>query len=370
MRWPSRACSALRADDPQLVTDAAGRVTLWPNRSGLPADATPPARSGRPRSRPARRSTAIPRPVLRFDGQALLEAPRPVPRTGSLFIVFRTADYGQSRRSAWSAGKMPTPASTASGLMLDPGGRLARDPAEQRPGGRPRRYAPGRRDSRSSASPGAHGGTTLHRNGAAAGVPEGDRWRLLRPGHRGPANRRTGFGRQPPVPRRSRGGPRLRPATGRGRTPARRSRVARRPGSTRRIRRAADAILLAELYEELLSPRGPFWLPGGRTTKAASPRGAVPAGRACASELEALRKKPPAGDSPGGRRPGRRPQGHAPRGLQGRPGLHPRRSQEARQDRAARLPEGPGRRSRARADHARAAAGCNWPTGWLGPTTR
>ena len=66
-------------------------------------------------SRPPRRSTATPRPVLRFDGQSLLEAPRPVPPAGS--AVRRLPDRGNGRApaSASSAGKMPTSASTGWG---------------------------------------------------------------------------------------------------------------------------------------------------------------------------------------------------------------------------------------------------------------
>src|SRR5262249_44459255 len=48
-RPPARdAVALLRADAPRLATDAAGRVTLWPNRADLPADARPPAGSAGP----------------------------------------------------------------------------------------------------------------------------------------------------------------------------------------------------------------------------------------------------------------------------------------------------------------------------------
>ena len=99
-----------RADDPYLVTDPDSRVTLWPNRSGRPADARPPTGA----TGPVRATAAIdgrPRAVLRFDGRCLLEAPRAVPPSGSLFVVFQTAD-GSDPAIGWSAGRIPTSAST------------------------------------------------------------------------------------------------------------------------------------------------------------------------------------------------------------------------------------------------------------------
>ena len=140
------------------------------------------------------------------------------------------------------------------------------------------------------------GGTTLHRNGVDGRSPKGDRRHLVRPGHRGAEDRRAGVGRQPAVPRR-----------------LAELRVYNRP-LTEAERKQVEAELrdawfqpddpkkpprdpLAELYDELLSPRGPFWLAAGGAQQAARPRGAEPArgdarraGRACGS-------KPPAGDS-------------------------------------------------------------------------
>ena len=111
------------------------------------------------------------RAVLRFDGEALLELPRKVPATGSLFVVFRPADTGSAsqRLLGWEdsdAGKHGL------GLMPDPKGRL---------------HAILRNDGRSGdlvdARPPAGfelvcvtwgpRGTTLHRNGAAAGSQKG-----------------------------------------------------------------------------------------------------------------------------------------------------------------------------------------------------
>ncbi|MGP0001627.1 MAG: hypothetical protein ACLPKW_28355, partial [Acetobacteraceae bacterium] len=63
------------------------------------------------------------RAVVRFDGDSLLEVPRTVPATGSLFVVFRAAQTARPghRLLGWEdadAGKHGL------GLMLEPGGRL------------------------------------------------------------------------------------------------------------------------------------------------------------------------------------------------------------------------------------------------------
>jgi hypothetical protein len=111
-----------RADDPRLATDEAGRVTLWPNRTGLPGDAAPPV----PRIAPIKANATIAghtKPVLRFDGQSVLTAQRTVPPVGTLFVVFQTAATARSgeRLLGWEdadTGKHGL------GLMTDPGGRL------------------------------------------------------------------------------------------------------------------------------------------------------------------------------------------------------------------------------------------------------
>ncbi len=212
-----------RADDPHLSTDSDGRVTLWPNRSGLPSDARPAAAGTTAPSRRPPRSTAIPRPVLRFDGHALLEAPRTVPPTGSLFVVFQAAKTA-SGGSACSAGKIPTSASTGLASCPIRAARCTRSCATTASRAissmRDRR-----RDSKSSASPGVR---TARPCIATARRPA--RRRASRPF---PPTRRSRpciwAGRAPgavPVPRGRRGDPRLQPATRRRRTQAGRGRVA------------------------------------------------------------------------------------------------------------------------------------------------
>ena len=77
-----------RADDRHIAINAARQVTLWPDRAAIADDATPP-----PDSRgPVLAMEMIhghSRPVIRFDGEAVLQSPRTVPVTGALFAVFR-----------------------------------------------------------------------------------------------------------------------------------------------------------------------------------------------------------------------------------------------------------------------------------------
>ena len=92
---------------------------------------------------------------------------------------------------------------------------------------------------------------------------------------------------------------------------------------------------LAELYEELLSPGGPFWLSGSGAPATAARRGQAGLTRMRAGAGRAA-EEAPAEDPPGRRGAGRRARGDAPRGLQGRPGLI-----------CAAIPRGPARPCRA-----------------------
>lgn len=112
----------LRADDPAIRTGAGGRVTFWPNRTGLSGDA---ATSG-PAPGPVIKSAQIGgqvKTVLQFDGQASLAAPGSVPATGSLFLVYRLSPSARpgERLIGWEdadTGKHGL------GLMTDPAGKL------------------------------------------------------------------------------------------------------------------------------------------------------------------------------------------------------------------------------------------------------
>ncbi|HEY2839715.1 MAG TPA: DUF1549 domain-containing protein, partial [Pirellulales bacterium] len=111
-----------RADDPRISTDASGRVTLWPNDTGLAGDATTAA----PQLAPIKTTAMIdgrPKPVVRFDGESLLECQRAVPPAGTLFVVFQTASNarGGERIVGWEDADF---GQHGVGLMVDPGGAL------------------------------------------------------------------------------------------------------------------------------------------------------------------------------------------------------------------------------------------------------
>ncbi len=279
----------LRADDPYLITDGAGRVILWPNRAELPADARPVKQGPGPLKTSADINGHA-RAVLRFDGEALLELPRRVPSKGSLFVVYRPADTGSAsqRLLGWEdsdAGKHGL------GLMPDPKGRLhavlrnhgrSGDLVDSRP-------APGFELVCVTWGP---RGTTLHRNGAAAGSQKGVDEVSSDPGLA--ALRLGGPG--------SGGSPRYRGDLAEVRVYDRQlDEIERRlveaelhaawtgPSG----RKAPPSDPLFELYEELLSARGPFWLSAGaRSALIPAPeRSRLDSLR---RELDVLKKKPPA----------------------------------------------------------------------------
>jgi Protein of unknown function (DUF1553)/Protein of unknown function (DUF1549)/Planctomycete cytochrome C/Concanavalin A-like lectin/glucanases superfamily len=286
---PTRALSIhLRADDPYLVADSDGRVILWPNRSDLPADARPPAR-GRGPWKTSAEINGRARTVLRFDARSLLELPRKVPSSGSLFVVFRTADAGgaSQRLLGWEdsdTGKHGL------GLMPDPKGRLH---AILRNDGRSGDLVDSRPPTGFELVCVTWGprGATLHRNGTAAGshkdfdrVSSDPSVRALRLG-----------------------------APGSGRSPQFRGDLAEVRVYDRQLdddeRGIVEADLrvtwfsstqtvapainpLVELYRELLSARGPFWI------AAEARRARLPAAErsrldGLLRELDSLKKKPP-----------------------------------------------------------------------------
>jgi Protein of unknown function (DUF1553)/Protein of unknown function (DUF1549)/Planctomycete cytochrome C len=277
----------LRADDPYLDVDSDGRVSVWPNRSSLPADAQPPARARGPWKTSAEINGRA-RPVLRFDAESLLELPRTVPACGSLFVVFRTADTGSANQRLLGWEDSDT-GKHGLGIMPDPHGRL---------------HAILRNDGRSGdlvdARPTAGfelvcvtwgpGGATLHRTGIAAGS-------------------RKDFDRvsaDPALRALRLGGP------GSGGSPRYRGELTELRVYDRQLsdeeRRVVEADLratwfspvdppalaidpLVELYRELVSARGPFWI------AAEARRARLPAAERARldglfRELDALKKKP------------------------------------------------------------------------------
>jgi Protein of unknown function (DUF1553)/Protein of unknown function (DUF1549)/Planctomycete cytochrome C/Concanavalin A-like lectin/glucanases superfamily len=253
----ARACLIrMRGDDPQLVSDKSGRVVLWPNRASLPGDARPVNAVVGPEQTSATINGHA-RNVLRFDGQALLELPRRVPNSGSLFVVFKVADTavpGQ-RLLGWEdadSGKHGL------GLMFEPGGRLhviLRNHGQT--GDLVDTHATAGFEL-VSVSWGSQG-TTLHRNGGGAGSGKGID---AVSSDAGIANLRLGGPG-------SGGSSRFRGDLAEIRVYDRQLDERERRNVEAELRadwldpsgpKTPPADLLAELYEELLSARGPFWL--------------------------------------------------------------------------------------------------------------
>lgn len=86
---PAEAILCFRADDRRIATNDARRVTLWPDRAGVADDAAAVADTLGPLLATASIGGQA-RPVVRFQGQELLQAARSVPAIGSVFVVFHT----------------------------------------------------------------------------------------------------------------------------------------------------------------------------------------------------------------------------------------------------------------------------------------
>ena len=84
------AAVQFRADDPRITFDTAGQVAVWPDRAALAEDALPPSGLHGPKLT-TQLIHGYNLPVLRFDGEAVLQSERLVPSLGSLFVVFRPA---------------------------------------------------------------------------------------------------------------------------------------------------------------------------------------------------------------------------------------------------------------------------------------
>jgi hypothetical protein len=279
----------LRADDPYVVTDGDSRVTLWPNRSELPADAQP-AKQGRGPRKTNADLNGHSRTVLRFDGEALLELPRRVPSTGSVFVVYRPADTGSpnQRLLGWEdsdAGKH------GFGLMPDPRGRLHAILRNHGRSGDLVELCPPASLELVCITWGSRG-TTLHRNGAAAGTQK-----VV-----------EGVSSDPGIAALRLGGP------GSGGSPRYRGDIAELRVYDRQLdeneRRSVESELratwfdsidpkppprdlLSDLYEELLSARGPFWLAAdARRAMLPAPERSRLVGME--QELDVLQKKPAA----------------------------------------------------------------------------
>jgi hypothetical protein len=281
----------LRADDPQLQTDSAGKVTVWPNRAGLPGDAQPLAPGGGP----VRTTASInghTKTVLRFDGKSLLQAPHRSPPGGSLFVVFKNAEKSApgQRLVGWEDSDV---GQHGLGLICDPGGRIQ---AVLRNNGQTGDIADSRRPADFEVVCVSWGpdGTTLQRDGKAAGLQKGI----------------GAISSDPAISSLKIGGPGS-GSSGRFRGDVAELRVYNRPLSEDERRQVeaelreawftpgvsaaakdAERDALAELYEELLSPRGPFWVTANEPYMLQSDEFRTRR-LALNQELDALKKKRP-----------------------------------------------------------------------------
>jgi hypothetical protein len=282
----SQACVLrFRADDPYLLTDPNARVQLWLNRSGRPVDARPATSA----AGPVRATVSIEgrsRAVLRFDGGSLLDVPRTVPPTGSLFVVFRTAETAQAgqRLVGWEDSDV---GKHGLGLLAEPGGRLQ---AVLRNEGQSGDLADARTPSAFEivSVTWGPGGTALYRNGTAAGANKGIDSVSSDPGIAALHIGGPGSGSSP----------RFRGDLAELRVYNRRLDDAERKQVEAELHRAwfeagpespaADSV--ADLLDELLSARGPFWLPAEERRKLLPPevRSRL---SGLAHELEVLKKK-------------------------------------------------------------------------------
>ena len=287
---PSLARSSLihlRADDPHLVTSPEGRVSLWPGRSGLPSDARAVGKDIGP-TRVDAMIDGLTKSVLRFDGQSLMEVPRRAPPTGSLFVVFRTSETGSGgqRLVGWEDSDV---GKHGLGLMVDPTGPLR---AILRDNGRSGDLVDSRRAEGfeiACVTWGA-GGTALYRNGATVagkGIES--------------------VSSDPGIVALHMGGPGS-GSSARFRGDLAEIRVYDRPldESERRLVEAElrdtwfrasqpnrpDRDLLADLHEELISSRGPFWISAEQRTSTL-PEASRTRLAAMARELDELKRKSP-----------------------------------------------------------------------------
>ena len=278
-----------QADDPRLATDAVGRVTLWPNRSGFSGNATPPV----PQNAPVQTAVTIEghsKSVLRFDGRSVLEVPLPVPPVGSLAIVFQSAADARSgeRIVGWEDADI---GKHGLGLMTDPSGRLH---AILRKDGQSGDVADGKKHTGFEivCLTWGPGGTIMRRNGIETATPKSI----------------ESISSDPAIATLKIGGP------GSGGSPRFRGDIAEIRVYSRQLqepeRLRVDAELretwfqadnarktprdpLAEVYAELLSTRGPFWHPLAERNQRLAPE-VMSKIESLQRELDALRNKKPA----------------------------------------------------------------------------
>ncbi|HEV3006531.1 MAG TPA: DUF1549 and DUF1553 domain-containing protein, partial [Pirellulales bacterium] len=293
-----------RADDRWLRTNDAWQITLWPDRAGASDGAGPVADVQAPllasamirgHQRPVVRFGGqelleVPlRPALQFDGKQFVEAPRGVPPAGSLFAVFRPSETNVAgqRLVGWEDSSV---GQHGVGLIVSPTGAVHAVLRHAGANGDVMAPAAAAADFQLVCLTWGPAGVTLHRNGEPAGAnqaidsvtadPGIAAGRIGGPGS-GSAGRFCGDLAE------------LRvycaqlDSAARCRIEAELQERWFGPPKTE----GTEADRAADLYDELLSPRGPFWtsaadrarlLPKEVWTKLAAWR----------AELELLKQKP------------------------------------------------------------------------------
>ncbi|MCX7423071.1 MAG: DUF1549 domain-containing protein [Planctomycetia bacterium] len=157
-----------RADDRHIATNAARQITLWPDRAAIADDATPPPDSHGP-VLATEMIHGHSRPVIRFDGDAVLQSPRTVPLTGALFAVFRpdAAVGAGTRLIGWEDSAV---GQHGLGLMLNAAGGLHAIVRRAGASGDIVAPAPANSDFQLISLTWGSGGVALFRNGEAIGT--------------------------------------------------------------------------------------------------------------------------------------------------------------------------------------------------------
>ncbi len=276
-----------RADDRRMITNDAGQVTFWPDRAGIAEDASPAADAQAPLLASAM-VHGYTRPVVRFQGQELLQAPRSVPPIGSLFVVFRPSEANVSgqRLVGWEDSSV---GQHGVGLIADPTGGV--HTVLRRNGANGDVVAPAAEtpDFQLLSLTWGPAGVTLHRNGEALGA--------------NPAI--DAVSPDPDIAAVRIGGPGS-GAAGRFRGDLAELRVystqldnAARAGIEAELQarwfgppNTEDAIdQVADLYDELSAPRGPFWTSEAERTRLLPEEVRIQLA-AMQAELESIKRKP------------------------------------------------------------------------------
>ncbi len=293
-----------RADDRHIAINAARQVTLWPDRAAIADDATPPPNSHGPML-VTEMIHGHSRPVIRFDGEVVLQSPSTVPLTGALFAVFRPdpAVAAGTRIIGWEDSAV---GQHGLGLMPNAAGGLHAILRRAGASGDIVAPAPTSSDFQLISLTWGSGGVALFRNGEAIGtnksiesVSSDPAIAALRIG--GPGSGTGQRFRGDLCELRVYGSPLDEVARVRVEAELRTRWLAPRSQSRQRLGKGCDATpisgeigsseSLSFLYDELLSPRSPYWIAAADRTNTL-PHDVRERLAGQRDELELLKKKP------------------------------------------------------------------------------